>query len=104
FPRFSKKLDAISRFVAKGRSPDDVCTRTRDVKKQINPSVKAHLLRSALILLSLVAFNQDIFCQTPPPTATATPSPTATAACVRPTPGECVWYEAEADINTLGGS
>jgi hypothetical protein len=23
---------------------------------------------------------------------------------VRPTPGECVWYEAEADINTLGGS
>ena len=30
-------------------------TCTRDVKKQINPSVKAHLLRSALILLSLLA-------------------------------------------------
>ena len=29
--------------------------RTRDVKKQINPSIKAHLLRSALVLLSLLA-------------------------------------------------
>ena len=44
---------------------------TRDVKKQIDPFLKAHLLRSALILLSLVAFNRDIFCQTPTPTATA---------------------------------
>jgi FG-GAP-like repeat len=34
---------------------DDVCSRARDVKKQINPSIKAHLLRSALILLSLLA-------------------------------------------------
>ncbi len=77
--------------------------RTRDVKKQINPSIKAHLLRSALILLSLVTFNQDIFCQTPTPTATATPSPTATE-CPRPTPGACTSYEAESDVNTLGGS
>ncbi len=30
-------------------------TRTRDVKKQINPSINAHLLWSALILLSLLA-------------------------------------------------
>jgi hypothetical protein len=80
-----------------------VCTRTRDVKKQINPSVKAHFLRSALILLSLVTFNQDIFCQTPTPTATATPSPTATE-CPRPTPGSCVSYEAESPDNTLEGS
>jgi len=72
------------------------------VKKQINPSTKAHLLRSALILLSLVIFNQDIFCQTPTPTATATASPSAT--CARPTPGVCVSYEAESDNNTLGGS
>ncbi len=36
-------------------SPDDVRTRSCDVKKQeIHPSVKAHLLRSALILLSLL--------------------------------------------------
>jgi hypothetical protein len=83
--------------------PDDVCTRTRDVKKQINPSVKAHLLRSTLILLSLVTFNQDIFCQTPTPTATATPSPTATE-CPRPTPESCTSYEAESSNNTLGGS
>ena len=75
-----------------------MCTRTRDVKKQINPSVKAHLLRSALILLSLVAFNRDIFCQTPTPTATAT------AATCRPTPGVCTSYEAESDVNTLEGS
>jgi hypothetical protein len=80
-----------------------VFTRTRDVKKQINPSVKANLLRSSLILLSLVTFNQDIFCQTPTPTATATPSPTATE-CPRPTPGSCVSYEAESDNNTLTGS
>jgi Alpha-galactosidase, CBM13 domain len=74
------------------------------VKKQINPSLKAHLLRSALILLSLVTFNQDIFCQTPTPTATATPTPTSTAACSRPTPGVCTSFEAESDNNTLGGS
>ena len=75
------------------------------MKKQINPSIKAHLLRSALILLSLVTFNQDIFCQTPTPTTTpsATPSPTASV-CPRPTPGTCVSYEAEADDNTLTGS
>jgi len=42
-------------FRAKRVLPDDVCTRTRDVKKQINSSIKAHLLRSALILLSLLA-------------------------------------------------
>ena len=79
--------------------PNDVCTRTRDVKKQINHSVKAHLLRSALILLSLVAFNRDIFCQTPTPTATATD-----ATMLRPPPGECASYEAESDVNTLQGS
>ena len=65
------------------------------MKKQINHSVKAHLLRSALILLSLVAFNRDIFCQTP--------TPTATAATCRPTPG-LQSYEAESDVNTLQGS
>jgi hypothetical protein len=80
-----------------------VCTRTRDVKKQINPSIKAHFLRSAFILLSLVTFNQDIFCQTPTPTATATPSPTGTE-CPRPTPGACTSYEAESNDNTLEGS
>jgi alpha-galactosidase-like CBM13-containing protein len=81
------------------------------VKKQINPSAKPHLLRSALILLSLVTFNQDIFCQTPTPTTTATPSPTATAtpsptatACSIPTPGACTSYEAESSNNTLEGS
>ena len=68
------------------------------MKKQINHSVKAQLLRSALILLSLVAFNRDIFCQTTP-----TPTPTATAATCRPTPG-CIPYEAESDVNTLQGS
>ena len=75
------------------------------IKKQINPHIKAHLLRSALILLSLVTFNQDIFCQTPTPTTTpsATPSPTASV-CPRPTPGTCVSYEAEAVVNTLTGS
>ena len=73
------------------------------MKKQINPSIKAHLLRSALILLSLVTSNQDIFCQTPTPTATATSSPSATE-CPRPTPGTCVSYEAESDNNTLTGS
>ena len=103
FEDFQKGLDAISRFAAKGCSPDDVYTCTRDVKKQISPSVKAHLLRSALILLSLVTFNQDIFCQTPTPTATATPSPTATE-CPRPTPGSCTSYEAESSNNTLEGS
>jgi Alpha-galactosidase, CBM13 domain len=73
------------------------------MKKQINPSIQAHLLRSALILLSLVTSNQDIFCQTPTPTATATSSPSATE-CPRPTPGTCVSYEAESDNNTLTGS
>ena len=73
------------------------------MKKQINPSIKAHLLRSALILLSLVTSNQNIFCQTPTPTATATASPSATE-CPRPTPGTCVSYEAESDNNTLTGS
>jgi hypothetical protein len=73
------------------------------MKKQIDPPIKAHLLWSALILLSLVTFNQDIFCQTPTPTATATPSPTATE-CPRPTPGVCTSYEAESDNNTLTGS
>ena len=33
-----------------------------------------------------VTFNQNIFCQTPTPTATATPSPTASE-CPRATPG-----------------
>jgi hypothetical protein len=75
------------------------------MKKQIDPSMKAHFLRNALILLSLVIFNQDIFCQTPTPTTTpsATPSPTASV-CPRPTPGTCVSYEAESDVNTLTGS
>ena len=54
------------------------------MKKQTNPSIKAHLLRSALILLSLVTFNQDIFCQ---PTPTPSPSPTATALLARPHTG-----------------
>ena len=67
------------------------------MKKQINPSVKAHLLRSVLILLSLVTFNQEIFCQTPTPTAT--PSPTATE-CPIPRPGACTSYEAESNDNT----
>jgi len=75
------------------------------MKKQINPSIKAHLLRSALILLSLVAFNQDIFCQTPTPTATPTPTPTpASTECPRATPGVCTSYEAESNDNTLTGS
>ena len=75
------------------------------MKKQMNPPSKAHLLRNALILLSLVTFNQEIFCQTPTPTGTpsATPSPTASV-CPRPTPGTCVSYEAESDDNTLTGS
>ena len=99
-----KTLDAISRFTAKGCCPDGcVHPCTREVKKQINPSTKAHLLRSAFILLSLVTFNEDIFCQTPTPTATATPSPSATE-CPRPTPGSCTSYEAESDNNTLEGS
>src|SRR5215470_17934965 len=42
------------------------------MKKQIDPPIKAHFLR-ALILLSLLIFSQEIFCQTPTPTATATP-------------------------------
>ena len=77
------------------------------MKKQINPFVDAHLLRCALILLSLVTFNEDIFCQATPTataTATATPSPTATASCFRPPPGSCAPYEAESDSNTLEGS
>jgi len=116
---FLKKfLTQSSRSLVKACSPYDLrATRTRNglfpkfpkdhehttVKRQINPSIKGHLLRSALILLSLVSFNQDIFCQTPTPTATASPSPTATE-CPRPTPGTCVSYEAESDNNTLTGS
>ena len=73
------------------------------LKKQISRRIQAHLRRSALILLSLVSFKQDILCQTPTPTATATPSPTASV-CARPTPGTCVSYEAESDDNTLTGS
>jgi alpha-galactosidase-like CBM13-containing protein len=73
-------------------------------EKQVNPSLKLHLLRSALILLSLVTFNREIYCQAVTPTPTATPSPTATATCSRPTPGTCVSYEAESDVNTLLGS
>jgi hypothetical protein len=102
--QFSKK--ALTQFRVsrqKGVSPMMCATRTRDVKKQINPSINAHLLWSALILLSLVTFNQNIFCQTPTPTATATPSPTATE-CPRATPGVCTSYEAESDNNTLTGS
>ena len=79
------------------------------MKKQIDPPSKAHLLRSALILLSLVTFSPDIFCQSPTPTATGTPSPTPTpspsaSVCPRPTPGTCVSYEAESDDNLLTGS
>src|SRR5262249_16370596 len=103
------------------------------MKKQINPSIKAHLLRSALILLSLFAICAIPFAlaqsrsrgtndrsvanhqskmpakssaplQTPTPTPTGTPSPSATASCFRPPPGQCVSFEAEADNNTLGGS
>jgi hypothetical protein len=71
------------------------------MKKQTNPSIKAQLLRNALILLSLVTFNQEIFCQSPTPS----PTPTATASvCPRPTPGTCVSYEAESDNNILTGS
>jgi len=73
------------------------------MKEQINPPSKAHLLRNALILLSLVTFNQEIFCQTPTPTTTVTPSPIASV-CPRPTPGTCVSYEAESDDNILTGS
>ena len=80
-------------------------TRTRDVKKHFNPSpLRAHLLRSALILLSLVTFNHDIFGQTPTPTATPTPTPDCDGTCARPTPGECTSFEAESDVNTLEGS
>jgi len=73
------------------------------MKKQINPPSKSRFLRNALILLSLVAFNQQIFCQTPTPTTTPTPSPSASV-CPRPTPGTCVSYEAESDNNLLTGS
>src|SRR4029077_8088062 len=72
---------------------------TRDVKKLINPSINVHILRSALILLSLVTFNQNIYCQQTP-----TPSPTSTATCFRPPPGVCVSHEAESPDNTLQGS
>ena len=86
-------------------------TRTRDVKKHFNPPSRAHLVRSAFILLSLVAFNHHIFGQaTPTPTGTATPSPTPTptpisTTCAIPTPGECAKFEAESvPPNTLEGS
>src|SRR5215471_13435726 len=68
-----------------------------DVKKPAHCSLKAHLLRSALILLCLVTFNREIFCQ-------VTPTPTPSATCARPTPGQCVSFEAESPVNTLGGS
>ena len=102
------------------------------MKKQINPSIKAHLLWSALILLSLVAICAIPFALAQSrsrgttdrsvgnrqsnmpatgngpvgisPSPTGTPSPTATAVCFRPPPGQCVSYEAEADNNTLTGS
>ena len=74
------------------------------MKKQINPRIQAHILRGALILLSLVTFNEDIFCQaTPTPSPTPSPSPTASV-CPRATPGTCVSYEAESDNNILTGS
>src|SRR4051794_34188978 len=68
------------------------------IKKQIDPPFTAHLFRSALILFSLVTFNEDVFCQ-----GTPTPSPTASV-CALPTPGTCVSYEAESDNNILTGS
>src|SRR5262245_36217520 len=81
------------------------------MKKQINPPGKARFLRNALILLSLVTFNQAIFCQSPTPTPTGTPSPTPSGtpspSCTpnsSPTPGACTAYEAESCINTLTGS
>ena len=103
------------------------------MKKQINPSIQAHVLRSALILLSLLAIcaipfalaqsrnrgstesnlaNRTDESQHPTETSslptgispTATPSPTATAQCFRPPPGACISYEAESSDNTLTGS
>src|SRR5215510_3027206 len=75
------------------------------MKKQINPLSKARFLRNALILLSLLAFDQEIFCQTPTPTATPSATPTSTpSVCALPTPGTCVSYEAESDVNILTGS
>jgi Carbohydrate binding module (family 35) len=70
------------------------------MKKQVEP-VKMHLLWGALILLSILSFNHDTFCQSPTPSATASPNPSATE-CPRPTPGSCTSYEAE--DNTLTGS
>jgi Alpha-galactosidase, CBM13 domain len=101
FEDFQKGLDSISRFAPKGCC---LMMCARDLKKQINPFVKAHLLRSALILLSLVTFNQDIFGQTPTPTETPTPTPTPISTGCFPTPGDCTSYEAESPDNTLGGS
>ena len=101
------------------------------MKKQIHPTIKAHLLRGAFYLLLLLAVcaipfalaqsrsrgtndrsvansqskmpaESSVPLQTPTPTGT--PSPSATAACFRPPPGQCVSYEAEADNNTLTGS
>lgn len=90
------------------------------MKKQINPSIKAHLLRNALILLLLLATCALPFAlaQTPTPTATGSPSPTTTpspsptatatpssTATPTPTPpGSCISYEAETSSNTLTGS
>jgi hypothetical protein len=81
------------------------------MKKQINPPGKARFLRNALILLSLVTFNQEIFCQSPTPTPTGTPSPTPSGtpspSCSpnsSPTPGTCTSYEAESCNNTRTGS
>ena len=67
--------------------------------KQINLSVRTRLFGSLLILLSIVSFNQDVFGQSPTPTAT----PSATE-CPRPPPGTCTTYQAESASNTLTGS
>ena len=46
-PASAKRVDCFRKFPKITRAPQ--------IKKQINPSIKAHLLRSALILLSLLA-------------------------------------------------
>jgi Alpha-galactosidase, CBM13 domain len=75
------------------------------MKKQINPSIKAHLLPGVLIVLSLVTICPIplALAQSPTPIPTGTPSPSATV-CPRPTPGVCTSYEAESPDNTLTGS
>jgi hypothetical protein len=82
-------------------------------KRQINPSIKAHLLRSVFIVLSVVAICPIPFAlaqsPTPIPTGTPSASPTGTPSptCTpnsTPTPGVCTSYEAESCNNTLTGS